>query len=169
MLPVVELSQPPFLVDLQVIVETRGRDPSAPAHRSVVALTQWEATHDDPTQDVHSPLYTHLMVVEIAMAVAGVGEFEDRRKHIDFTTANLWDVWDDLVFRADGYSSPAVSGLKTTLRGVEDDWQRRDQEALTSGLALSDVFDQQQAKIEASMSRRRDVAHLVARCAGWES
>jgi hypothetical protein len=166
MLPVLEASRAPFLTALATIVNTRGPRPNTTVDEPVHLIRHWRNSYE-PTQDVQSPPYLQALAAGIALAVAGIGDPADRYMKIEHSTANFWAICDDVVHRVDGYRSPAFAGLKTTLHGVENLWQRRDAEALASGLAMHEVFEQQIAQIQSSILRRREVAQVIARCAGW--
>ena len=166
MIPVLELSGPPFLGDVKAIIEVRGREPDGRVADEAARLWEW-VDGDGPDELIPSVIDVYLKSCSVAIAVAGLGDMDSRTYAIEDDTMEFWSACDDLVHRVNGYSRSEFGGLKTTLAGVEQMWCERDWTVVRSGMPLREAFDTQVQNIGETLDRRWSIARGIARCAGW--
>jgi hypothetical protein len=167
MLPVLEVAAAPFLEEIEEIIDVRGEGRESSIDRCIDSIASWR-NRIGIVDDVDEPKWFQDAASEIALALAGVGDMESRAGLIQHETNNFWSGCDDIVHRKDGYRSPEFTGLKTTLRGVEDIWQSMDLKIIRELRDSREAFRRQVASIGRRSAQRSAIAGAIARCAGWE-
>ncbi|GAA2112016.1 hypothetical protein [Actinomadura alba] len=167
MLPVLEVAATPFLEEIEEIIDARGEGRASNIDGCIDSISSW-MDRIGIVQDIDAPEWFQDGAAEIALASAGVGDVESRARLIQHATGNFWNACDDIVHRIDGYRSPEFTGLKTTLRGVEDIWQSVDLKVIRELRDSREAFRRQVASIGRRSAQRSAIAGVIARCAGWE-
>ncbi|MFE5723748.1 hypothetical protein [Streptomyces erythrochromogenes] len=120
-------------------------------------------------EDASTPGYFQSTAAGVAiLAVARESPASDREWRIRSSVGNFWDSCDDILHAGGGYSRGEFQGIKTTLRGVEDAWRDGDTRLLSETRSdLSKVFEDRLSKVRSNYPKRRQIARVVAECAGW--
>ncbi|MEV0619174.1 hypothetical protein AB0I81_38065 [Nonomuraea sp. NPDC050404] len=177
LLPILDVLHTPFLPDLRTVVSHCDApapviDPEAAASDAlsgaVTSLRQWRARLAEAT-DVALPSYYQSTAAGIALLVATPDATDPRSRfaRINAIAGNFWNCCDDIVHRAGGFRAPPLRTLKTTLRGVEDLWFNRDLTLLAGPADPHDVLEDRLRELARKGEARREVAELIAHCAGW--
>jgi hypothetical protein len=167
-LPILRVVETPFVSDLEAIVlDCEARD-SDRVSRWIDTLSYWRAELAE-SHDVLLPSYYQAIAVSVGMSIVGIedGEPLGVLSRINANIGNFWNCCDHLVHRVDGFRDGRLSGLKTTLRGVEDLWFRRDLELLSGPDEPHNVLLGRLGEIEAKSEMRKSIARVVANCAQW--
>ncbi|MER6158057.1 hypothetical protein ABT147_21285 [Streptomyces sp. NPDC001868] len=166
-LPILRVIRSPSVRELESVVNSSGRNGSL-APDVLVSLRQRRAELVGST-DVLLPDYYEATAVAMGLWIADPGGLAAAAafSKTNAVAANLWECCDDIVHRAHAFASPPLSGLRTTLRGVENMWFERDLELLSSPVDPQEVLTARLRDIAGKMAGRRDIAETIARCAGW--
>lgn len=166
MIPILEVAVIPSSPFVAAAVTAFGALDFPISSPEVDALIRWRR-EIGPVPDASDPEYFHSTAATIAVFVAA-GPV-DREWRIRASIENFWNSCDDLLHRGDGYRRSEFQGIRTTLRGVEDEWRKLDLRQLAEAVDPQHVFEERKATIRKNLPRRREVARLVAECAGWPS
>lgn len=174
-LPVLDAIGTPYADDLRTVIATCDRPGGTPG--DVVAALRRHRAGTAGRDDVARPGYYQATAAGIALLVAAPGTglasgpeplaVPERFARINVMIGNFWNSCDDLVHDAGGFRSPPLRQLRTTLRGVEDQWFERDTALLTGPSDPHDVLERRLADLSAKAPARAAVAETIARCAGW--
>jgi hypothetical protein len=170
MRPVLEVARTPFLSEIDRFVDACGEAVVLSCVPEMESLQHWRRKIG-PLDDSSVPEYFQSTAAGVAiLAAAYEGGSNDRGWRIKSNVANFWASCDDLLHAGNGYSRSEFQGIKTTLQGVEDMWREGDVRALSlqeGDPAVS--FRARLSKVRSNYPKRRNVARIVAECAGWDS
>jgi hypothetical protein len=168
LLPILDVLRTPFLPDLRSVVSGCDSPDPVALTGAVTSLRYWRTRLAGAT-DVALPAYYESTAAGVALLVATPDAMEARERfdRINAVAGNFWNCCDGIVHRADGFRSPPLRTLKTTLRGVEDLWFGRDVALLASPADPHEVLAARLRDLAGKSDARRAVAELIVRCAGW--
>lgn len=168
MRPILEVVGASRLVEIDEIVVGCGV-PGVPVGAEKIASLRTWRSEIGALEDSSTPTYFQSTAAGVAILVASQElPASDREWKIRSSVDNFWDSCDDLLSAGGGYSRAEFRGVKTTLRGVEDIWRDGDVRLLAEeGVDVSEVYAERLARIRSGYPKRRQIARVVAECAGW--
>lgn len=167
MRPILEVVGASRLADIDDVVAGCGA-PGLPVGAGKIASLRTWRSEIGALEDSSTPAYFQSTAAGVAILVASQElPASDREWKIRSSVSNFWDSCDDLLSTG-GYSRVEFQGIKTTLRGVEDIWRGGDIRLLVEeGVDVSAVYAERLSRIRSSYPKRRQIARVVAECAGW--
>ncbi|MFE6187683.1 hypothetical protein ACFQ6U_24965 [Streptomyces sp. NPDC056465] len=144
--------------------------PGGPGDAKEIASLRGWRSEIGTLEDSSIPAYFQSTAAGVAILVASSDlPASDREWKIRSSVGNFWDSCDDLLHAGGGYSSVEFKGIKTTLRGVEDIWREGDIRLLSrEGADIVEAYAERLSKIRSNYPKRRQIAQVVAKCAGWD-
>lgn len=169
MIPIVEAAGAPFISDLQVVVDIFSIPKVGDIGEVLESLQRWRGELAGST-DVLRREYYQATAVSIGLLTLYPRDPDpgDALARINAIAGNFWNCCDDILNRFGLFQSEAaLRAMKTTLRGVEDIWYRRDIELLQGEQAPHEVVMARRTEIEEKSNLRKEIAGLIARYSGW--
>lgn len=168
-LPILRVIETPFVGDLEAIVLGCEVGDIEHVSRWVHALEYWR-TELAESNDVLLPSYYQAVAVAVGLLVINSEDRSpfDTFSKINANVGNFWNCCDHLVDRVGGFGDVRLSGLKTTLRGVEDLWFQRDVELLSRSNEPGGVLRARLRDIEGKAEMRNVMAEVIVDCAQWK-
>lgn len=169
MRPILEVTGTACLAELDEVVDVLGCQRGSINPERIAPLRDWRRKIG-PLEDASLPIYFQSTAAGVAILVASdevsAGDLEWR---IGSSVGNFWDSCDDLLQAGGGYSRSEFQGIKTTLRGVENAWRDGDIRLLSDdGADVERIYGNRLTQIRSHYPKRRQIARVVAECAGWD-
>lgn len=170
MRPVLEVAEASRLAEIDDIVDGCSAPAVSGDAEKIDSLRSWRS-EIGVLEESSTPFYFQSTAAGVAILVASKElPAADREWRIRSSVGNFWDSCDDLLQAGGGYSRAEFQGIKTTLRGVEEMWREGDFRLLSDGGAdVAEVYAERLSRIRSSYPKRREIARVVAECAGWNA
>lgn len=168
MRPILEVAGASRLAEIDDIVAGCSAPGVPGGTEKIASLRSWRS-EIGTLEDSSTPAYFQSTAAGVAILVASQElPASDREWRIRSSVGNFWDSCDDLLHVGGGYSREEFKGIKTTLRGVEDIWRDGDIHLLSNeGVDAAEVYAERLSRIRSNYPKRRQIARVVAECAGW--
>jgi hypothetical protein len=168
MWPVLEVAGSPFLAELDEIVVRCGTRESVECAAEVESLNLWREKYGKLEDSRESGYFASIAAGVALMVVSKDFDADVRRWRVTSNVSNFWAACDDILHVGGGFLRAEFKGVKMTLEAVEDVWRHRDVELFAvASEARGGIYDERLSKVRSTYPKRREIARVLADCAGW--
>ncbi|WP_225848236.1 hypothetical protein [Streptomyces sp. HPF1205] len=167
-MPIVEVLRTPFVADLGIIIAACGSEGDS-LGAAVESLRNWRSELHS-SNDILLPDYYRATALAVGLLIAAPDGLEPREQFgkINSNIGNFWNCCDHIVHRSGGFRAPELRVIKSTLRGVENNWFDRDIELISESPDPRRVLQVRLSDIAEKVEMRRVMAREFVVCAKWD-